>query len=192
MIEGEGGTDFSTSRQVAWHDPALFEALLARIVSATTAYLLAQIDAGAEALQIFDSWAGAVPASLFETAVIRPTAAIVSAVKAQHPGIPVIGFPRGAGAWVGLYAERTGVDAVGVDQMTDLTSARAAARRPLQGNLDPVLLREGGTPMRTAIASILEAMHGNPFIFNLGHGVFPDTPPDHVFELVQAVRASVR
>ncbi|MGZ5925808.1 MAG: uroporphyrinogen decarboxylase [Rhizomicrobium sp.] len=190
MIEGQGGTDYETSRQMAWTDPGLFAALLARLVQATVDYLIAQAEAGAEALQLFDSWAGSVPAGLFETAVIEPTARIVAAVKARHPGIPIIGFPRGAGAHLARYASATGVDAVGVDHMTDLAWAAQVvpAKMAIQGNLDPVLLLAGGAAMEDEVGRILGTMAGRPFVFNLGHGVMQPTPPDHVARLVAMVQ----
>ncbi|HEX4157065.1 MAG TPA: uroporphyrinogen decarboxylase [Rhizomicrobium sp.] len=191
MIEGAGGSDFEVTRSLAWREPTFFEALLDRITDATSAYLISQADAGAEVLQLFDSWAGAVPASVFETAVITPTARIVHAVRARHPKIPVIGFPRGGGSHLRAYAERTGVDGVGVDHMTGLADALAALPRPLalQGNLDPVLLRDGGPAMTAEIGNVLASMRGHPLIFNLGHGVLPTTPPEHVAELLKIVRA---
>jgi len=190
MIEGQGGTDYERSRQMAWCEPELFAALLDRIVRATIDYLLAQIEAGAEALQLFDSWAGAVPAGLFETAVIEPTARIVAAVKARYPHIPMIGFPRAAGANLARYAAATGVDGIGVDHMTDL--AWAARMVPesmaLQGNLDPILLLAGGSPMEQDVRRILQTMKCRPFVFNLGHGVMQPTPPEHVAKLVALVK----
>ena len=190
MIEGEGGSDFEVTRSLAWREPAFFAPLLDLIVDATSAYLIAQADAGAEALQLFDSWAGAVPAALFETVIIAPTARIVRAVRARHPAIAIIGFPRGAGSHLSAYAGQTGVDAVGIDHMTSLGGVRAALPRPLalQGNLDPVLLRDGGFAMAEQTRSTLSVMHGHPFVFNLGHGVLPSTPPEHVAELLNLVR----
>ena len=190
MIEGQGGTDYETSRQMAWTDAGLFAALLARLVQATGDYLIAQAEAGAEALQLFDSWAGSVPAGLFETAVIEPTARIVAAVKARHPRIPIIGFPRGAGAHLARYASATGVDAIGVDHMTDLAWVAQVVpeKMAIQGNLDPVLLLAGGTAMEDEVGRILSAMAGRPFVFNLGHGVMQPTPPDHVARLVAMVQ----
>jgi uroporphyrinogen decarboxylase len=179
-------------RGLVWREPAFFAALLDRLVEATSAYLISQVEAGAEALQLFDSWAGAVPASLFETLVIAPTAQIVRAVRARHSDIPIIGFPRGAGSHLAAYIEQTGVDAVGVDYMTGLGHVLEASPRrlALQGNLDPVLLRDGGEAMAVEIRNILAAMQGHPFIFNLGHGVLPSTPPEHVAELVGFVRGA--
>ncbi len=190
MIEGQGGTDYERSRQMAWCEPELFRALMDRLVLATSDYLIAQAEAGAEALQLFDSWAGSVPAGLFETAVIEPTARIVTAVKAWYPQIPIIGFPRAAGAHLARYAKATGVDAVGVDHMTDLAWAAGAVPHniALQGNLDPILLLAGDAPMEREAQRILQAMKGRPFIFNLGHGVMQPTPPEHVAELVSLVK----
>jgi uroporphyrinogen decarboxylase len=194
MIEGAGGSDFERARSLAWGEPKFFAALLDRLVEATSAYLIAQADAGAEALQLFDSWAGAVPAPLFQMAVTVPTARIVRAVRARHPQVPIIGFPRGAGSHLRDYVEQTGVDAVGVDHMTSLSGVAAVTPRKvaLQGNLDPVLLREGGPAMATEVQNILEAMRGRPFVFNLGHGVLPPTPPEHVAAVLAAVKRSDR
>jgi uroporphyrinogen decarboxylase len=191
MIEGAGGSDFEITRSLAWREPAFFAELLDRLVDATSAYLIAQADAGAEALQLFDSWAGAVPAPLFDTAIIAPTAQIVRAVRARHPEIPIIGFPRGAGSHLRAYAEQTAVNAVGVDHMTALTDVAALLPHgaATQGNLDPVLLREGGPAMADEAHRIRDAMRGRPFVFNLGHGVLQSTPPEHVAQLVQIVRS---
>ncbi len=192
MIEGAGGSDFATIRHMAWSDPKLFGELLDRLVTATTAYLIAQIDAGAEALQIFDTWAGSVPAPLFERAVIQPTAEIVKAIKAHAPQVPVIGFPRAAGPHLAAYAARTGIDGIGVDHMTPLSFAASAAPAgvALQGNLDPILLLAGGDQLSDEARRLVRSMAGRPYIFNLGHGVLPQTPPEHVAQLVEAVRSA--
>jgi uroporphyrinogen decarboxylase len=189
MIEGMGGTDHENIRKLAWSDPAFFARLMDILVEATSAYLIAQADAGAEVLQLFESWAGTVPAGLFECAVLGPTARIVKAVKAKHPAIPIIGFPRGAGAWASRYAQATGVDGIGVDQMTDMANIKTPAQIALQGNLDPILLLQGGEAMRAEARRIIAAMVGRPFIFNLGHGVMQPTPPEHVAELVKIIRS---
>jgi len=160
------------------------------LVEATSAYLIAQADVGAEALQLFESWAGTVPAGLFERAVLTPTARIVAAVKAKHSAIPIIGFPRGAGGWLSRYAQATKVNGVGVDQMTDIASIALPAHVARQGNLDPILLLQGGDAMRAEAKRLLTAMTGKPFIFNLGHGVMQPTPPEHVADLVAAVRSA--
>jgi uroporphyrinogen decarboxylase len=189
MIEGRGGTDHETIRALAWREPETFARLMDTLVDATSNYLIAQADAGAEALQLFESWAGTVPAGLFERAVLAPTARIVHAVKAKHPHLPIIGFPRGAGSWLKRYAEVTGVDGIGVDQMTDIAALDLPANVARQGNLDPILLLQGGDAMRAEAKRLVAAIHGKPFIFNLGHGVMQPTPPEHVAELVAAIRA---
>jgi uroporphyrinogen decarboxylase len=186
MIEGAGGTDHENIRRLAWTDGPFFTALMDVLVQATSAYLIAQGHAGAEVLQLFESWAGTVPAGLFSRAVLEPTARIVKAVKATHPNIPIIGFPRGAGNWLARYADATGVDAIGVDQMTDMAALQL--NTALQGNLDPVLLLQGGNAMRDEAKKLVSAMAGRPFIFNLGHGVMQPTPPEHVAELVRTIR----
>jgi uroporphyrinogen decarboxylase len=188
MIEGRGGTDFENIRSMAWSEPRLFAGIMDCLVDATTTYLIAQADAGAEVLQLFDSWAGSVPAPLFESAVIAPTARIVKTVKAHAPHVPIIGFPRAAGSHLERYAAQTGVDAVGVDHMTDLVSASRATGRTVQGNLDPILLLNGGAAMEREVDRLLSAMKDKPFIFNLGHGVLQPTPPDHVARLVELVK----
>jgi uroporphyrinogen decarboxylase len=190
MIEGRGKTDYENCRRMMWGEPKLFQALVDTLVEATSAYLIAQADAGAEALKIFDSWAGAVPAPLFDMAVIAPTARIVKAVKARHPDVPIIGLPRGAGSHLARYAAGTGVDAVGIDHMTDIAAAAASlpAGVAAQGNLDPMLLMVGGDAMDAEARRIVAAMRGKPFIFNLGHGVLQHTPPEHVARLVDVVK----
>ena len=190
MIEGKGGTDHETLRTLAWSQPGIFDALMDVLVSSTSQYLIAQADAGAEVLQIFESWAATVPAGLFQRAVIEPTARIVANVKAKHPNIPIIGFPRGGGSWLTRYAKATGVDGVGVDQMTDIAALDLPAMVARQGNLDPILLLAGGDEMRAEAKRIVKAMRGKPFIFNLGHGVMQPTPPEHVAELIAAVRGA--
>lgn len=188
MIEGRGKTDYENCRRMMWGEPKLFAALIDKLVEATSSYLIAQADAGAEALKLFDSWAGAVPASLFDMAVIQPTARIVKAVKARHPNIPIIGLPRAAGSHVARYAAGTGVDAVAIDHMTDIAAVTLPAGRAVQGNLDPMLLMVGGEPMEAEARRIVDAMKGRPHIFNLGHGVLQHTPPDHVARLVDIVK----
>jgi uroporphyrinogen decarboxylase len=189
MIEGMGGTEHSIIRALAEKDWAFFGPLMDRLVEATSAYLIAQADAGAEVLQLFESWAATVPDALWAKAVLEPTARIIKNVKAKHPSIPFIGFPRGHGGMAAAYAEATGVDGVGIDQMTDIASLKMPAGIALQGNLSPELLLEGGARMRAQAKTLVAAMAGRPFIFNLGHGVLQPTPPEHVAELVAAVRS---
>jgi uroporphyrinogen decarboxylase len=190
MIEGGGSRDFSETRTMAYAEPALFGRLMDVLVKSTIDYLSAQIAAGAEAVMLFDTWAGMLSPLQFRQHVITPAALIVEALNARHPGIPVIGFPRLAGMYAGIYAERTGVDCVALDTGTD--PARAAATLPdsvaVQGNLDPIALLAGGAAMRAETSSILDAFSGRPHIFNLGHGILPQTNPDHVGELVEFLR----
>jgi uroporphyrinogen decarboxylase len=190
MVEGQGGTDFATVKGFMFEYPELFGRLIGILVEATTAYLIAQIDAGAELLQLFDSWAGVLSEEDFPTWSIAPTRAIVAAVKAARPGVPIIGFPRGAAAMIAPYAEQTGVDGVSLDTAVSLPWAVKSlpAKVALQGNLDPALLVAGGAALDAAIDGNRRAMAGRRFIFNLGHGVVPATPPEHVAQLVARVR----
>jgi uroporphyrinogen decarboxylase len=192
MVEGKGGGEFKQARRLIHEDPAFFGALIAKLEAATLAYLLAQAEAGAEVLMIFDSWAGQLPPSAFRDWVIAPTKRLRAALKAGRPDIPVIGFPRLAGPMLAEYAAVTGVQAVGMD--TAMDPAWAAAHIPaataLQGNLDPEALLAGGEALRRQAEGILAAMKGRPFIFNLGHGVEQPTPPEHVTALMKLLRAA--
>lgn len=189
MVEGGGSRDFATVRAMAYANPVLFGRLMDVLTELTITYLSAQADAGAEALMLFDSWAGVLSPSLFRRHVIDPARRIVSALRARHPGVPVIGFPRLAGPMLGSYAA-TGVNAIGMD--TSMDPAWAAAAVPvgvaLQGNLDPMALVAGGDALHAETASVLAKMRGRPFVFNLGHGIVPQTPPEHVAALVGQVR----
>ena len=191
MVEGGGSRDFAATRTMVYRQPALFSALIDRLTEATIAYLMAQIDAGAEAVMLFDTWAGLLPPSQFRTHVERPTREIVAAVRANHPDVPVIGFPRLAGVLLGEYAAETKVRAVGMDTATDPVEAmrRVPATVALQGNLDPLAVDAGGAAMQAETDHILRALRGRPFVFNLGHGIVPQTSPEHVTELVRIVRA---
>lgn len=190
MVEGGGSKDFHETRKMAAADPALFEALIDRITEASIAYLLAQIEAGAEAVMLFDSWAGLLSPTSFERHVIQPTARIVAAIRQQHPTIPIIGFPRLAGTMAAAYAAKTGVNTMGVDTAADMAVVRHLVPPTvgLQGNLDPFALLSGGQMMEQEARAILSAMKGHPFVFNLGHGVMPPTPPQHVAALVDLIR----
>jgi uroporphyrinogen decarboxylase len=170
----------------------VFRRLIDILVEATVAYLLAQVEAGAEVLQIFDSWAGALAEDDFNAWVIEPTTEIVRRVKAAKPHIPVIGFPRAAGAQYLAYAAETGVDGISLDFGVPLAWAAESFPRgiALQGNLDPALLLVGGAPLDAGVDRIKQAWHGRPFIFNLGHGVMPSTPPVHVARLIARLRAT--
>ncbi len=193
MAEGRGSSDQAEARRWAYRDPQGFGRLIDLLVEASIAYLSGQVLAGADALQIFDSWSGGLPDDEFETWVVGPTARIVAALAARHPAVPVIGFPRGAGLNALSYAARTGVAGLGCDTGTPLGRLRAALDDPrlvLQGNLDPLLLVAGGPAMERRARAILDAMRGSPFVFNLGHGVVPETPPEHVARLVALVRSA--
>ena len=192
MVEGRGSKDFAATRGLAHGDPALFARLIAKLVAATTEYLCAQAEAGAEVLMLFDSWAGVLPPNQFRAWVIEPTAALVRAVRARHPAIPIIGFPRLAGPMLPEYGRLTGVQALAID--TSMDPAWAAAAVPpsmaLQGNLDPLAVVAGGAAMAEEVCGILDAMRGRPFVFNLGHGIEKVTPTTHVAALVTQVRAA--
>lgn len=190
MVEGHGSKEFGAVRAMAHGDPALFSRLIATIEAATITYLSAQISAGAEAVMLFDSWSGILPPRLFRDYVIAPTARIVAALKVRHPDTPVIGFPRLAGFMVGEYAAQTGVQAVHLDTAMDPASVTLPKGMAAQGNLDPVALLTGGTAMAIETAGILAARRGLPHIFNLGHGIIKETPPEHVGALVAQVRGA--
>ena len=190
MIAGQGSRDQHAARVMAYRDPGALEAIVAAIVAASVEYLSGQIEAGAEAVQLFDSWAGSLAPAEFERWVIAPNAAIVAALKARHPHVPVIGFPKGAGEKLPAYARESGVDAVGVDETVDpLWAARELpAAMPVQGNLDPLLLLAGGPALDAAARRILDAFAGRPHVFNLGHGIDKETPIPHVERLLSVVR----
>lgn len=191
MVNGEGSKDHHAARAMAYRDPAGFQGIVDAIADVTVEYLVGQIEAGAEAVQLFDSWAGSLAPDEFERWVIAPNARIAAAVKARCPGVPVIGFPKGAGAKLAAYARETGVDAVGVDETIDpLWAARELpAGMPVQGNLDPLLLEAGGPRLVERTHEILRAFADRPHVFNLGHGIGQYTPIDHVVTLRDTVRA---
>ena len=190
MVAGEGSRDQHDTRALAYADPARFQAIIDAITATTITYLRGQIDAGAEAVQLFDSWAGSLAPDEFERWVIAPNAAIVAALKQTHPDTPVIGFPKGAGAKLPAYARETGVDAVGVDETQDprWVAANLPPDMPVQGNLDPLLLLAGGDRLSARIRTILDVFAGRPHVFNLGHGIGQFTPIEHVEQLVAEVR----
>jgi uroporphyrinogen decarboxylase len=193
VVEGGGGHDFQRVRRLALAEPALFARLVDVLVRATIDYLDRQIQAGADAIQLFDTWAGVLPAAEFERWCVAPTAEIVTALRRRHPGVAVIGFPRGAGTSLARYGTATGVDAIGLD--AGVAPAWAAAELPprlcLQGNLDPLLLATGGAAMEDAARTILEAWRNRAFVFNLGHGIAPDVPVAHV-EALSAILSGWR
>jgi uroporphyrinogen decarboxylase len=191
MVAGEGSRDQHDTRALAYRDRAAFQAIIDAITATTITYLAGQIAAGAEAVQLFDSWAGSLAPAEFERWVIAPNAAIVAALKARFPDVPVIGFPKGAGEKLPAYVRETGVDAVGLDETIDpLWAAKALpAALPVQGNLDPLLLLAGGDELDRAVHSILDAFADRPHVFNLGHGIGQHTPIAHVERLLSLVRA---
>lgn len=190
MIAGEGSKDQGPARLLAYRDPARMQAICDAISDVSIEYLRGQIDAGAEAVQLFDSWAGSLAPDEFERWVIAPNAKITAAIKASHPDIPVIGFPKGAGAKLPSYADETGVDAIGLDESLDPAWANSVLPQgmPVQGNLDPLLVEAGGDALPKRVKTILDAFEGRPHVFNLGHGIGQFTPIDHVEQLLRAVR----
>ncbi len=191
MVEGGGSRDFLNARRLANADPELFGKLIGLLVDATTRYLIAQIEAGAEAVQIFDSWAGALSDDEFRRWAIEPVREIVSRLQAKHPSVPIIAFPRGAGVHYNSYATETGVEAVSLDSSIppEWAAKQLQPQSAIQGNLDPLLLVVGGKPMEEATLRILKALGRGPFVFNLGHGILPETPPDNVARLSELIRA---
>jgi uroporphyrinogen decarboxylase len=191
MVEGGSSRDFANLKKLAYGNPDALQGIMDRLVETTTAYLIAQVEAGAEALQLFDTWAGVLPPSEFQRWVINPTKRIRDGVKARFPDLPLIGFPRGAGLMLRPFVEQTGVDAVSIDTATPIGSASyMLGGLPVQGNLDPIHLISGGEALDRAVDEILEAMQGRPHLFNLGHGVTPPTPPEHVQQMIDRVRRS--
>jgi uroporphyrinogen decarboxylase len=190
MVEGRGSRDFEAAKAFAYGAPEEFDRLIQILVEASGDYLVGQIAAGADAVQIFDSWAGVLPDGAFERWCLRPMAEIVRRVKAAAPDVPVIAFPRGAGVRYAGYAKATGADAVSLDTTVprNWAAANLAADSALQGNLDPVQLVIGGEAMLREVEGILSELGRGPFVFNLGHGVLPHTPPEHVGQLAEIIR----
>lgn len=190
MVEGGGSKDRFSARVAAWQDPEAFDGMLAKIVEVTADYLVMQANAGAEVLKLFDSWAEGLPEPLFERVVINPTKAIVDRVRAAGVTVPIIGFPRGAGALYARYARETGVDAVALDTGLDpvWADANLPEGMPVQGQLDPAVLRAGGAVLDSEVDRIIAAWTNRPHIFNLGHGITPDVPVAHVEQLLARIR----
>ncbi|MBS0476152.1 MAG: uroporphyrinogen decarboxylase [Proteobacteria bacterium] len=191
MVNGEGSRDQHETRAMAYRDPAAFQAIIDAIVAVTIDYLAGQILAGAEAVQLFDSWAGSLAPAEFERWVVAPNAAIVGALRQRFAEVPVIGFPKGAGEKLSAYARETGVDAVGIDETVDpLWAARELPDGlPVQGNLDPLLLLAGGDELERQARRVLDAFAARPHIFNLGHGIGQTTPVENVGHLLSVIRA---
>ena len=192
MVAGHGTPDQAPARAMAYADPEGFSRLIDRLVEASVDYLVRQLKAGVEAVQIFDTWAGILPPAEFARWCIEPVEQIVAEVRAAVPGATIIGFPRGAGTNLSRYVEETDVDAVGLDWTIDRAFACASVpeRVTLQGNLDPLVLRVGGAALDRATDAVLDGFADRPFIFNLGHGILPDTPVAHVEQMLARVRGA--
>lgn len=190
MIAGCGTPDQLPARLFAYRYPKAFGELIATLAEASADYLARQFEAGVEAVQIFDSWAGILPADEFRKWCIEPVAHMVAAVRRKVPAAKVIGFPRGAGTELSRYLAAVPVDAVGLDWMIELGFAHTHVQtlRPVQGNLDPLALVVGGETLDRSVDAILDAFAHGPFIFNLGHGVLPETPIAHVERLIARTR----
>ncbi|TKD35846.1 MAG: uroporphyrinogen decarboxylase [Mesorhizobium sp.] len=191
MIAGHGTSDQAPARLFAYCEPAAFLQLLNVLVDHSAAYLIRQIEAGADVVQVFDSWSGVLDEVSFEAFCVRPMAEIVRQVRAVHPNVPIIGFPKGAGAHYRSYRQKTGVTGLGLDWTVPLTTARELQRDgAVQGNLDPLRLVAGGKALADGIDAILKALGDGPLIFNLGHGITPETPIAHVEAMVKLVRSA--
>jgi uroporphyrinogen decarboxylase len=190
MVEGRGSKDYVNIKKWAYGDPDGFGALIDLLVEATIAYLLRQVKAGAEVVQIFDTWAGVLPDDMFRKWVLEPTKRIVEGLRHQYPDLPVIGFPKGVGGNIIDFVRETGVTAVSLDTGTPLSWAAREVQPlvPVQGNLDPILLVSGGSAMQKRIETIIETLSDGPFIVNVGHGIIPETPPEHVAALARRIR----
>jgi uroporphyrinogen decarboxylase len=192
MIAGQGSKEQAEARRYAYRDPEAFAEIIEAIADMTVDYLSGQVRAGVEAVQLFDSWAGSLSPAQFEQWVIAPNARIVSAFKVRHPDVPVIGFPKGAGGKLGAYARETGIDALGLDETVspEWAAAELPKHLPVQGNLDPLALIAGGEALESSVRRIISAFEDRPHVFNLGHGILPDTPIAHVEHLLRLVRQS--
>lgn len=190
MIAGRGTPDQGPAHALMRGNPALFAALIDRLVAATVEYLSMQVEAGAEVVKLFDSWAGSLAGEAFDRYAVAPVRAIVAALKARHPGLPVIVFPRGAGPRYAGFARATGADCVALDETVDPGWAAAHVQREacVQGNLDPRHMVTGGEGLVRATRAILEAFRGGPHVFNLGHGITPDADPANVELLLRTIR----
>jgi uroporphyrinogen decarboxylase len=190
MVAGRGGDDQAAARLFAYRDPGGFGELIERLVGASIAYLVRQFEAGVDAVQIFDTWAGVLPPDQFTRWCIEPAQRIVAGVRARVPGARIIGFPRGAGASLTSYVAQVAVDAIGLDWMIARSFADSVVpmRMALQGNLDPLALVAGGDALDRAVDDVLAAFSHRPFIFNLGHGIVPQTPIAHVEQMLARVR----
>ena len=193
MIAGHGTPDQAPARLFGYREPDAMLRLLACLADVSADYLIRQIDAGADAVQIFDSWSGVLDEACFEAYCVAPVAAMVKKIRAVHPHVPIIGFPKGAGSLYTGYRAKTGVTALGLDWSVPWSQARALqAEGAVQGNLDPLRLVAGGPALRDGVDAILKALGDGPLVFNLGHGITPEGPIAHVEEMVERVRAARR
>lgn len=189
MIAGRGTSDQAPARLFAFRHPERFAALLDILADFSAAYLIRQINAGADVVQIFDSWSGVLDEMSFEACCIRPMARIVRQVRAAYPDVPIIGFPKGAGSRYDTYREKTGITGLGLDWAVPLTqAARLQQKGAVQGNLDPLRLVAGGKALEEGVVRILRALGAGPLIFNLGHGITPEAPIEHVEAMLRQVR----
>jgi uroporphyrinogen decarboxylase len=190
MVEGGGSKEKWSTRIAAWQKPDEFDAMLDRIADATARYLIMQARAGADVLKLFDSWAEGLPEPLFERVIIRPTKRIIDQVRSAGVTIPIIGFPRGSGTLYARYANETGITAIALDASVQADWANDALPEgmPVQGQLDPAVLRAGGSALDDEVERIIKAWSKRPHIFNLGHGITPDVPISHVEQLVKKIR----
>jgi uroporphyrinogen decarboxylase len=190
MVAGRGTADQAPARLLAYRNPGLFRRLIDRLVEASTSYLSAQIEAGVDVVQIFESWSGVLPIYELERWCIEPVARIVSTITRRHGNFPIIGFPRGSGPWLETYAAQTGVTCLGLDTIVRPEWADRALPRglPVQGNLDPLALLSGGEALTRSTSAIRSAFRCRPHVFNLGHGILPQTPLAHVERLVELLR----
>ena len=193
MVAGKGTVNQAPARQLAYEDPGLFQDLIDLLTETSIDYLSRQVEAGAECLQIFDSWAGSLPAAQFERWVIRPTRIMVKALRDKYPHVPIIGFPRGAGPLYQRYVEEVGIQGVSVDETMDVLWVKTHLQPhvTVQGNVDSLALIAGGEALERQVDEVLKVWSDGPFIFNLGHGIQPTTPIAHVERLIQLVRQEV-
>jgi uroporphyrinogen decarboxylase len=190
MIAGRGTPDQGPARTFAYREPDIFSALIDRLVQASADYLAQQLRAGVEAVQLFDTWAGVLAPEEFERWCVQPAKKIAALLRRDTPNAKIIAFPRGAGTNLLRYIEQVPVDAVGLDWAIDRSFAREQiqSRVPVQGNLDPLALLAGGAALDRAVDLTLETFAAGPFIFNLGHGILPETPIAHVEQMLKRVR----
>lgn len=190
MLAGAPSDDPSALRALWYRDPGFIEDLLEIVIKATADYLIAQVDAGADALQLFDTWAGGLPENLARRLSLEPMARLAAAVRERRPRTPIIFFPRGVGVLASAFAALPTCDAIGIDIATPWGWARETLSplATVQGGLDPLVVVAGGAPMEQAARGLIATFSGVPYVFNLGHGFTPDTPPDHVSRLVEIIR----